>query len=627
MDERLIRVLHVEDDPEFADLTATVLEREGVRFAVDTAANADEALERIREHPPDCVVSEYDMPGMNGIEFLRAVRARYPDLPFVLFTGKGSEAVASDAISAGVTDYLQKDLGTEQYELLVNRVEQSVDRYRTTQELERQNDLFSKTQDIATIGAWEHDLTSDDLHWTDRLYEMHGLSSEFEPALESVLELYHPDDRPKLREAVDRATTAGEPYDLEVRMVARDDGDRWVRTVADPQVVDGTVVRVRGTVHDITERKQRERELQRQRDRYRSLFENNPLIIWEEDFSTAVEYIETIASDVDDVESHLLENPQEINRIMERVETIDVNRNAVDYYDAPSKDVLLENAGRVFAEGAVEALAAAWAAIAAGERRFRTETVSRTFSGEKRNELLDVFVPEKYAEDCSRVYVTSTDITEAKEHERRLELQNERLDQFASVVSHDLRNPLNVAEGRLELAREECDSPHLRDVADAHERMEGLIGDLLRFARMGSEAIDRRTVPLRQLLEECWEPLGGDDAALVVETGRTVRADRDRLRQLLENLLTNAVEHGGAAVTITVGDLDDGFYIEDDGPGIPADERTEVFDAGYSSSGEGTGFGLSIVKQVAEAHGWDVSPTDSDDGGARFEITGVEFVE
>ncbi|MFB6130408.1 MAG: response regulator [Salinigranum sp.] len=101
-----IRVLHVEDDPEFADLTATFLERENGQLGVATAASASEGLARIRSDDVDCVVSDYDMPGRNGIEFLESVREVRPGLPFILFTGKGSEEVASEAISAGVTDYL-----------------------------------------------------------------------------------------------------------------------------------------------------------------------------------------------------------------------------------------------------------------------------------------------------------------------------------------------------------------------------------------------------------------------------------------------------------------------------------------------------------------------------------------
>ncbi len=125
-----IRVLHVDDEPKLADLTATFVERADDRFDVETASGATEALDLIEETTFDCIVSDYQMPTMDGLELLEAVRAEYRDLPFVLFTGKGSEAIASRAISAGVTDYLQKQSGTDQYEILANRIANAVERYR-----------------------------------------------------------------------------------------------------------------------------------------------------------------------------------------------------------------------------------------------------------------------------------------------------------------------------------------------------------------------------------------------------------------------------------------------------------------------------------------------------------------
>lgn len=209
---------------------------------------------------------------------------------------------------------------------------------------------------------------------------------------------------------------------------------------------------------------------------------------------------------------------------------------------------------------------------------------------------------------------------------RELEQQNERLEEFAGIISHDLRNPLSIAQGRLELAREEDDNEHLESVARAHGRMVGLIDDLLTLAREGHDTTDVGSVHLEGCVEACWRNVETADAALVTaETDRTIKADRSQLQQLLENLYRNAVEHGGHDVTITIGTVEDGFYVEDDGPGVPEDERDEVFKAGYSTSEEGTGFGLNIVKQIVEAHDWEIRLTDGSEGGARFEITGVEF--
>lgn len=137
-----IRVLCVDDEPDFADLTATYLERRNGRFAAETATGPDGGSAVIEERPPDCIVSDYDMPKMNGVEFLRAVREDHPELPFILFTGKGSEEVASEAISAGVTDYLQKGSGTHQYTVLANRVTNAVAQARAEDQLQEERRRF-----------------------------------------------------------------------------------------------------------------------------------------------------------------------------------------------------------------------------------------------------------------------------------------------------------------------------------------------------------------------------------------------------------------------------------------------------------------------------------------------------
>jgi len=130
---------------------------------------------------------------------------------------------------------------------------------------------------------------------------------------------------------------------------------------------------------------------------------------------------------------------------------------------------------------------------------------------------------------------------------------------------------------------------------------------------------------LRTAAEDAWATIDTVDGTLTVADDPGIRADATRLQQVLENLLANAVEHGGPEAQVTVGALDDGFYVADDGPGIPPDDRDQVFDSGYSRSDDGTGFGLAIVRQIAEAHGWAIGVTDSDTGGARVEVTGVGF--
>ena len=207
-----------------------------------------------------------------------------------------------------------------------------------------------------------------------------------------------------------------------------------------------------------------------------------------------------------------------------------------------------------------------------------------------------------------------------RRRERELERQNERLEEFASVVSHDLRNPLNVATGQVELAHIDAAGEterRLGEALDAHEQMEALIEDLLSLARHGRSVGETEPVEVAGVARAEW-PSTTDEELVVREGVGVVDADRSRLRELLGNLLRNAVEHGGDRVV--VGPLPEGFYVADDGPGIDHEERASVFERGYTTTEAGTGYGLAIVSDVVAAHGWELELTESEWGGARFEI-------
>ncbi|RLM66767.1 sensor histidine kinase [Halorubrum sp. Atlit-8R] len=263
---------------------------------------------------------------------------------------------------------------------------------------------------------------------------------------------------------------------------------------------------------------------------------------------------------------------------------------------------------------------------------------------------------------------------ERVERRKRLERQRERLDEFASVVSHDLRNPLSVAFGNVELAAEldgDASSERLERALDALDRMDDLISDLLTLAKEGKMARSAEPTDLRSVVDRAWRTVGEPaDAALVVDGPLpTVTCDSERLRQCLENLFRNAIEHGApdeagagdpasaddeagsagrvapgtfapgsaagadpsdpdaAAVRVRVGRTDEGFYVADDGPGIDPDQRDAVFEPGHTTAPDGTGFGLAIVERIAAAHDWTVSVTESREGGARFEFRCADAVD
>jgi signal transduction histidine kinase len=192
------------------------------------------------------------------------------------------------------------------------------------------------------------------------------------------------------------------------------------------------------------------------------------------------------------------------------------------------------------------------------------------------------------------------------------------------VLSHDLRNPLNVALGRAELL--DGDGEQAAAVRSSLERMNTIIEDALVLARK-TDVERLSAVDLPTVVRDAWSHVATADAALTVQQIDRIEADESLLSQLLENLFRNAVEHAGEDVTVVVGPLDDasGFFVADDGPGVPAPDREEVFEPGYTTNSEegGTGLGLAIVERIAEAHGWSVRVTEGDEGGARFEFVGV----
>ncbi|ARS91605.1 histidine kinase [Natrarchaeobaculum aegyptiacum] len=223
--------------------------------------------------------------------------------------------------------------------------------------------------------------------------------------------------------------------------------------------------------------------------------------------------------------------------------------------------------------------------------------------------------------------------SELRSQRRALERQNDRLEEFSSIVSHDLRNPLSVAQGYLEVAQDACDSDALAEVEASHQRMEVLISDLLAFARADDavDPADVTRVDLEAIAWKAWGMVDTEGATLEVDAqaeGLTVLANASRLQQVLENLFRNALEHGpgdrGSTgdLTVRVTPLADdaGFAVEDDGVGIPPTDRQQVFDSGYSTRADGTGLGLGTVERICESHGWTISVTDSSTDGARFEI-------
>jgi PAS domain S-box-containing protein len=465
------------------------------------------------------------------------------------------------------------------------------ERKEQRQELERKQKFLEQTQEVATVGGWEVDLRTNSLRWTEEVYRIHGLGADFEPTVEKAIDLYHPEDQATIQDAVETATTEGEPYDEEVRIVRPGGEVRWTRARGEPMYEDGEIVGVRGTFQDITERKEREQELKRHRNVIQAVDDG----VYALDETGHFELVNDAMSDLTG-------------------------------YD--TEELLGKHTNCIKSDEVVERAESAVRSMVVGDREEDAATleleIQRTGDGEFPAEDNMTLLWDDDGERFEGTAGVIRNITERKEREQELQRQNSRLDEFASVVSHDLRNPLDVALGRAAILREESGDEyrdHIAEIVTALERMESIISDTLTLARQGETVSDMSVIQVRDLMRECWAGVETSGATLEIGGEFRIRGDRDRLRHVFENLFRNAVEHGGEDTTVRVGRAgEDCLYVEDDGPGIPPDERDTVIEPGHTSATGGTGFGLTIVKRIAEAHGWEVTITDGQDGGARFEF-------
>ncbi|WP_170977329.1 PAS domain-containing protein [Halorussus salinisoli] len=429
--------------------------------------------------------------------------------------------------------------------------------------------------------------------WSE-MHELEGKEflADTDESISDWLDKYiHPDDQPRVMEAIDEAIRTKSIFELEHR-VERDDGSiGWTFSRAVPMLdEDGEIDEWIGMASDITERKRRERALEESERRYRTLAENFPngaVTVYDEDLR------------------------------------IELTQGSVLGETLPSRNQLEDRrVAEVYPENILEDLEPLLRA--AIEDR---ETDSDVFEFGGRNWRVwatplrdadgDVFAGLSFAQD----------ITEQVEREQELELRTERLNQFASMLAHELRNPVTIGQIYSQQLPDDTDAEAVEYVTEAFDRIEDIIDVMLVLTRNHDAIGERAPVALNEEAQAAWADVDAPDAVLNIEIDQTIQADETYIRHLFRNLLENAVEHGGRDVTITVGELPTGFYVADDGVGIPPEERDTVFDEGYTTAAEsgGTGLGLAFVREVADVYDWTCAVTESAADGARFEFTNIDY--
>jgi len=786
-----IRVLHVDDNQEFIDVASTVLEQAGVDLTVETTTSPGVAMDRLEERQFDCLVSDYDMGQTNGIEFLEQVRQEYPDIPFILFTGKGSEEIAAEAISAGATDYIQKEGDRSQYTVLANRIENLVAQYRAKRQSERANRRRRRTLERITDGFSEMDtdltltdvnsqaaalvdVSPDELIGTNyRDLMVEDAPGTFLCAYEQVLETgeprvvegrsdINPDQwleerifpieegngifvyfrditerkrREQLQELIIESSSQlldADETEIDDRIVATlrrigefegadrsyvfkitDDNERmdntheWCAEGIDPQKPElqnlstadfswfmprveafetvtvpsvtelpdeaahlrrtlesgniesivtipltrgGTLLgfigfdwteqqepwsadtidllEVSGNIianalarqETIADRKQREQTLSALHEAATEIGRaDDPAAVYDllVDTATAVFDLDYAAVDVERDEHLVLESWHKADDVphFEQTALDEEDKTITRAYNRQETLLVEDTATTEFRSD--EPVFRSELVVPIGE--FGTfQTVSRAPAAfdEQDREFVELLV------DHARVKLSQLqDKRRLQEQTTALGEKNEQLEQFTTLVSHDLRNPLNTLQLSLEAAEQSGDPEQFERARRSADRMEQLLEDLLTLAREGNRIDANEGVSLESVVESTWQTVETGECELTIEDDLALEADRTRLKQLVENLVRNAVKHGEETTAVTVGVLDTGgFFVADDGVGIPAEEQETVFEAGYSTAADGTGFGLAIVQDIADAHDWHISVTDSESGGARFEI-------
>lgn len=760
-----VTVIYADPDPAARRRTVDELESARDEFTVDPVATPTELRGAIADVDASAsVVTEYRFPETNALSMYERVRADgVNDIPFVLYTADGGERLASDAITAGLSGYVPKGLDDSSDRLLAqlrtvvarrlpdegtrsgeNEAAVTSSRSSRTRRTDRDHFtvLFEYSPDAVTVTRRGDPNRIVDVNPAfEELfgYERGAIAGD---SLEDVL---IPDDAEPGSEAEVVGLEDVVTTDVE-RLTA--DGRRAFSLRSFATEIDGDVYEY-AIYTEISERKRREREL----ERYRTLVDTVGDSMYVLDSTGRIEMVndamaaalgesrealvgthssefipdeavergtslllEIVADDdrtwgtyemaveSGDDDPSLVENniaplvedeelvgsvgvlrnvttrkerERQIRRLhtgtrrlmaaegtdaVARVATqvaqnaLGLRLTAVHVYDE-SADALVPVAGTPETEellGTIPAIerdgGLAWDAYEAGEalahgdvRRApnvrNPETPMRSEAhipiGDEGLFIVSSTEPNDFDEQAlALAKILVANLEAALERARReeelaartaeLERQNDRLDDFASTVSHDLRNPLTIATGHLENLEPHVDDggdQNLEEIAWALDRMDDLIENVLALARSGQRLTTTEPVDLGGVIHRAHRAV--DPALEVVREVPlpTVEADEDRLLVCFENVFRNAREHAGDDVTITIDATEDGFAIGDDGPGVPPAERGDILESGYSTAPEGTGFGLAIVSEVIDAHGWSIAVDESEAGGLRLAVS------
>ncbi|QSX00184.1 PAS domain S-box protein [Haloterrigena alkaliphila] len=693
-------------DPDTADRRRIVraLESGGDAATVEGAASAADLRDALAAESSEyaCVVTEYRLGETDAVALYDSLRADGREtVPVVLYTADGDEALASDAIAAGFSGYAPKggddsvDRLRAQLRTVSGGDDASDGRHRS-----RDRDLERYRTLVETVGDSMYVVDADGTIEMANEAMAEALDEPREALLGThVTEFLSVDDARRVQETLEEIHSSDDrawgTVEITVELADGERCDAEVN-VASLTDADGRITGSVGAIRDISARAERERRFRRLHDGTRRLMAATEA----EEIARTVSEIACDALDLRLNSVYLYESDVVVRSAADASSGGGTDGPAPEdetdgaasgdepngSADADDPSATAEEDGGGLVAAAMSDRAAelfgdvgfiepdggiVWDAFEAGEaivhgdvRRApnvrNPETAVRSEAhiplGDHGILIVSSLEPNAFdpsALTLARILAANAEAAldraererELADRSREFERQNERLEAFASTVSHDLRNPLTLAMGHLEALAELLDGDadadghanaddhpdadaddyadvddHLEEIDWVLERMDELVENVLTLARSGQQLTETEPVDLAEVAECAHRMV---DPALDVrwdDSLPTVDGDDARLRVLFENAFRNADEHAGADATVTVEPTPEGFAIDDDGPGIAPDEREHVLEWGYSTATDGTGFGLAIVAEVVEAHGWRIEVAESEAGGLRLAV-------
>jgi PAS domain S-box-containing protein len=431
----------------------------------------------------------------------------------------------------------------------------------------------------------------------------------------------------------------------ETTILCSDGTERSVEVMAHIIQIDGRRV-VYQEFRDISDRKRTADALQQTMERYRTLFDDSPISLWEEDYSEVKAYIEKLRSEgVTNFREFFETHPEAVDQCVAMVKILDVNQATLDLYEAKSKADFMAGLGQIFTEQSYEAFREGLIAVAEGKASLECEAVNQTFLGTRKDIQIRWSIPQGYEKTLARLLISVVDLTDWKRMEQELgNIQRlQALGVLAGGIAHDFNNILTAILANISMARiygelDDDISQMLADAEKASLRAKGLTQQLLTFSK-GGEPI-KKTVRVSAFLQESAAfALSGSNTRceyLIPDDIRRVEADEGQLIQVFQNLVINAdqaMPEGGVvkirAENVRIkederGELKEGDYVklsvEDQGSGIPEEQLPKIFDPFFTTKERGRGLGLAIAFSIVNRHGGHMEVESASGGGTAFHV-------